>query len=139
LYDGYIKRIYEKYGVDNPAKNDKIRKKQRLITVEKIEKQICNGGQITPAYNINSISILEEVAKKLGIKDLQHAENGGEYHIKDLGYWVDGYSKEKNIVIEIDEQHHFNKDGSLKEKDIIRQREIEELLKCKFIRIKYEN
>ncbi len=139
LYDRYIQGIYEKYGVDNPAKNDKIRKKQRLITIEKIKKQICNGGQITPAYNINSISILEEAAKNLGITDLRHAENGGEYHIKDLGYWVDGYSKEKNIVIEIDEQHHFNKDGSLKEKDVIRQKEIEELLGCKFIRIKYEN
>lgn len=31
------------------------------------------------------------------------------------------------------------KNGNLREKDIIRQREIETLLGCKFIRIRYEN
>jgi hypothetical protein len=42
------------------------------------------------------------------------------------------------LVIEIDEPHHFNSDGSLKQKDIEREKEIRELLKCEFIRIKYE-
>jgi len=139
LHNDYVKKIYVKYGVDNPAKNDEIRKKQRLITLQKIQKQISNGGQIIPSYNIKSISILEQKAKELGITDLRHAENGGEYYIKELGYFVDGYSKEKNVVIEIDEKSHFNKDGSLKNKDIIRQKEIEKLLGCNFIRIKYEN
>ena len=41
-----------------------------------------------------------------------------------------------NIVYEYDEKHHFNSDGILKEKDIQRQREIEEFLGCTFIRIK---
>jgi very-short-patch-repair endonuclease len=52
-----------------------------------------------------------------------------------LGYFVDGYSKEQNIVLEYDEPHHFNSDGNLKESDIIRQNEIEEYLDCTFIRI----
>ena len=92
-------------------------------------------GQIYPNYNKSSISILENKAKELGITDLQHAENGGEFYIKELGYWVDGYSKEKNIVIEYDEPHHYNSNGELREKDKIRQQEIEKLLSCKFIRI----
>ena len=67
---------------------------------------------------------------------IQHAENGGEYHIKELGYWVDGYDKENNIVYEYDERKHFDVNGNLSERDIIRQKEIENFLKCKFIRIK---
>ena len=39
-----------------------------------------------------------------------------------------------NIVIEYDEKLHYNKDGSLKEKDIIRQNEIINELKCRFFR-----
>jgi hypothetical protein len=39
-------------------------------------------------------------------------------------------------VIEWDEPHHYNIDGILKEKDTIRQKQIEECLKCKFFRVK---
>ena len=88
-----------------------------------------NGNQVIPGYNISSILILEQRAKELGITDLQHAENGGEYHIKELGYFVDGYSKEKNIVIEYYEKFHTS---NIK-KDMNRQQEITNLLKCKFI------
>ena len=95
-------------------------------------------GQVVPRYNINSISIIEEYGSKYNY-NFRHAENGGEFHIKELGYYVDGYDIEKNVVIEIDEPHHFNSDGSLKEKDYSRELEITKLLKCKFIRIKYEN
>ena len=66
-----------------------------------------------------------------------HAENGGEYHIKELGYWVDGYSPTKNIVIEYDEEYHFTKNGRYRKKDIQRQLEIEKFLNCIFIRIKH--
>jgi hypothetical protein len=110
-------------------------RKMRVAAIERISIAKFNGNQVMPNYNPSSISILEEIAKEMGITDLQHAENGGEFFIKELGYFVDGYSKEKNIILEYDEQHHFNPDGSLKESDIIRQKEIEEYLKCEFIRI----
>jgi hypothetical protein len=55
---------------------------------------------------------------------------------KELGYFVDGYDKENNVVYEWDEKRHFNKDGSLKSKDVLRENEIKQFLKCKFIRIK---
>lgn len=58
------------------------------------------------------------------------------FFIAELGYWVDAYDKEKNVVLEVDERHHYNIDGSLREKDVIRQKEIEEFLSCKFIRIR---
>ena len=50
--------------------------------------------------------------------------------------WVDGYSKEKNILLEYDEKHHFDLNGNLLLQDKIRQEEIKSYLRCKFIRIK---
>jgi len=88
-----------------------------------------NGFQLVPNYNPISIPILEQKAKELGITDLQHAENGGEFRINEIGYYVDGYSKEKNIVIEYYEKFHKNNT----EKDLQRQIEITNLLKCEFI------
>ena len=105
------------------------RKNMRISALNNIAERI---GQVMPNYNRSSIPIIEAKANELGITDLQHAENGGEFYIKELGYWVDGYSKEKNIVIEYDEPHHKRQ----VEKDMIRQTEIVELLECKFIRIK---
>jgi len=93
-----------------------------------------SSGQIMPNYNKGSISVIEQYGKECGYS-FKHAENGGEYHIKELGYFLDAYDVENNIVLEIDESYHFKK-GELRKKDKIRQREIEELLKCKFIRIK---
>ncbi len=52
------------------------------------------------------------------------------------GYFVDGYIPELNLVIEIDENHHFTIDNKLKKKDIERQKYIQNQLHCKFLRIK---
>lgn len=90
-------------------------------------------GQVSPRYNKSSIRALEQKAAELGIDDLIHAENGGEFQIS--GYFLDGYSPSKNIVIEYDERHHFDSAGNLRKKDIIRQQEIEAKLGCTFIRI----
>lgn len=46
---------------------------------------------------------------------IQHAENFGEFYIKELGYYVDGYDKENNIVYEWDEKWHYKK-GLLRDK-----------------------
>ncbi len=92
-------------------------------------------GQIVPNYNLNACKLIEEYGNQHGY-NFQHAENGGEFHIKDLGYWVDGYDVEKNVVIEVDESHHFDYNGNLIERDIRRQKEITEFLRCEFIRIK---
>lgn len=118
---------------DTYIRTSDINKKSRISALNRIRKQV----QIVPNYNINSISIIEEYGKKHGY-NFQHAENGGEYYIKSLGYFVDAYDKEKNVVLEIDEPYHFNTDGSLKNKDVIRQEEIIKELDCKFIRLKYE-
>ena len=108
--------------------------KRRLRHIKRIEENKNNGYQLVPAYNKDGCEIFDNIMKEKNIH-IQHAMNGGEYYIKELGYWLDGYDKENNIVYEFDESHHFIK-GLLKEKDITRQQEIEKYLKCEFIRIK---
>lgn len=99
--------------------------------IERIKRQ--SGFFIS--YNPESILIIENYGKQHGYT-FQHAENGGEVQI--CGYFVDGYDKENNVVIEYDEKHHFHKNGQLKQKDYIRQQNIIDELKCKFIRINYK-
>lgn len=116
----------------NAIKNTDRNKKIRLKKIEWIQNTKNNGNQIFPAYNTKAIPILEQKAKELGITDLMHAENGGEFYIKELGYWVDGYSKEKNIVIEYYEKYHNRQT----ERDERRKQEIVDFLKCNFYEIK---
>lgn len=111
------------------------KKKCRISAIKRIERNV--GHQISPNFNPDACKLIDEYGKKYGY-NFQHAMNGGEYFIQDLGYWVDGYDSRKNIVIEIDEKKHFDANGNLRKKDIVRQNEIKHQLNCKFIRIKLE-
>lgn len=140
-------------GVNNPMfgkkhsidTRRKIQEKRKLQTISEETRRkmsrshklrVTRGEKfVCPNYNRKSISLIEAYGKKHGY-DFQHAENGGEFFIAELGYWVDAYDRQKNVVLEVDEKHHYNMDGSLREKDVIRQKEIEEFLSCKFIRIR---
>lgn len=106
----------------------------RLIKLELIKKNLENGYQIIPGFNKKACEIFDKISKDKNIH-IQHAMNGGEYYVKELGYWLDGYDIENNVAYEYDEKSHFV-NGQLKEKDRIRQLEIENFLRCKFIRIK---
>lgn len=107
----------------------------RISAIKRIEKNKFLGNKIITNFNPDACKIIDKYGKKHGY-NFQHAMNGGEYHIKELGYFLDGYDNTKNIAIEIDERHHFDLNGKLKEKDVIRQNEIQSHLNCEFIRIK---
>jgi len=107
---------------------------KRLKRIEEISINKFDGYQTIPSFNRKACHLFDNIMKEQNIY-IQHAMNGGEYYIKELGYWLDGYDKENNIVYEFDERQHFTY-GKLKQKDIDRQEEIENFLKCKFIRIK---
>jgi hypothetical protein len=109
--------------------------KMRISALAYLEQ---NKGQLVPRYNRHSIPLIEAYGKEHGYK-FMHAENGGEYFIRELGYFLDAYDPINNIVLEVDERHHFEYDGTLKQKDRIRQKQIENLLECTFVRIKYDN
>jgi len=127
----------EKYGkIEADKRRCNANEKRSIASSKSRIRQIQQRcGQIMPNYNPAGCIIIDWYNMYYDL-NFQHAENGGEYHIKELGYFVDGYDKEKNIVIEIDERHHFDSSGNLRECDVQRQRRIENLLKCEFIRIK---
>lgn len=102
------------------------KRKIRLAILERIRN--CKG-QIQPQYNPTACKVIDEYGKQHGY-NFQHAENGGEYHIRELGYWVDGYDKEKNTVIEYYESYHHDEK---QKRDLQRQKEIVNYLKCDFI------
>lgn len=83
-------------------------RKHKPETIDKLRvlhsKKIVNN-KWHPSFNIEACRIIENYGKKYGY-NFQHAMNGGEYFIEDLGYWVDGYDKEKNVVIEYYEIGH---------------------------------
>jgi hypothetical protein len=112
----------------------KISRGYRLATIKRLQRYAREGYQVHPSFNEDACRLIDAYGNKHGYK-FKHAMNGGEYFIKDLGYWVDGYDKEKNVVIEVDEPYHF-KNGKLRDKDKKRQKEIKSFLKCKFIRKK---
>ncbi len=100
-----------------PEQNRKI----RLSTINLISQNKLNGGQLFPRYDLWACEYFDKLNKEKGW-NLQHAQNGGEYYIKELGYWLDAYDKEKNVIVEYDEKWHNRL--SRKNKDLIRQKEI---------------
>lgn len=126
------KRIGSKNGMYGKTHSNLTKKKLRLIYIQQLKKI---NSDVHPMYNPCACKLIDEYGKQNNY-NFQHALNGGEYYIKDLGYWVDGYDIEKNVVIEIDEKKHFDRKGNLKKKDVIRQQEIQSHLNCEFIRIK---
>lgn len=84
-------------------------------------------------YNPKACDFMDKWGKINGY-NFQHALNGGEYFISKLGYWVDGYDKEKNVVFEYDEKQHYTSENLLLEDDRNRMDKIIRNLSCKFFR-----
>jgi DNA-directed RNA polymerase subunit RPC12/RpoP len=101
-------------------------RKRRLREI----KEKC--GQIMPNHNPVACEIIRWFNMYYDF-NFQHAENGGEICIG--GYFPDGIDEKRKTIIEIDEPRHFNPDGTYKQKDIQRQKYLENL-GYKIIRIK---
>ena len=116
-------------GNKNRTPSEETRRKMRLARIHYIEKIKLLGAQMKPAFNLTACHYFNELNKQNGW-NLQHAMNGGEYYLEDLGYWVDAYDKNKNIAIEYDEGYHNKR----KDADTRRMNEIKRHLGCKFYR-----
>jgi len=111
---------------------EKTKRKMRLSAIKRLQEKYGKG--IRPSFNPKACEFMDQYGKHHGY-NFRHAMNGGEFYIKKLGYFVDGYDKVKNIIFEYDEKHHFDINGNLKQKDIRRMNEIKEYLdNCKIIR-----
>ena len=107
----------------------------RISAIKRIEQL---KGKYNPNYNPKACQFFRGINERFHL-DGRHAENVGEIHIKELGYFVDYYSPELNLVIEWNEKSHYNFDGNLKAREQQRQKEITEHLKCTFININQSN
>jgi len=107
---------------NNPSWRPDVRQKLRERRLEKV----------TPCFNPIACQKIDEYGKKYGYH-FQHAMNGGEVHI--IGYSVDGYDKDNNVVIEYYEPWH----SRTKKQDERRKKRIIGHLGCKFIELKENN
>lgn len=119
----------------NKGKTHSESTKNKIATSHRINRsQLIEDTIQFPNFNIHACSIIEEYGKMNGY-NFQHALNGGEFHIKELGYWVDGYDIDKNVVIEYYEKHHLIPKQEIKDKK--RMENIIKTLNCKFIIVYY--
>lgn len=122
-------------GYKNKGKKhtDDFKRKCRIRMIEKLK---ATHQNFHPGYNKKACEYFDKLMLKNNI-NIKHALNGGELHLNELGYWVDGYDEVNNVIYEFDERRHYDIYGNLSEKDKIKQKEIEQHLNCKFIRIKW--
>lgn len=111
--------------------------KNRTQSIRKI-RSLLGTQSYHPNFNKKACEFFDYLNKELNWNGI-HALNGGEYYIVDTGNWVDYYEPTLNLVIEWDESTHHYKNGKLDKKDILREQQIINVLKCKFIRLKQNN
>jgi hypothetical protein len=104
--------------------------KMRLSAIKRMNARF---GQTKPNYSPIACQKIDEYGKQHGL-NFQHAMNGGEFYIKGLGYWVDGYDRNSNVVIEYYEKRHNTE--SRKVHDLKRKQEIRKSLGCKFVELR---
>jgi hypothetical protein len=128
-----LKELFRKNNLGKKL-SEETKEKMRDSAINRIEIAKFNDEQLTPNFNRTGCQLIEQYGKDNGYT-FQHAMNGTERKIK--GYFPDGYDKDRNTIIEIDEPYHEN--PIQKEKDVIRQKNLIEHLKCDFIRIKVDD
>ena len=140
-----IKQFYKKSGKTHSRKfktgelipsftnrkhNEETKRKLREATIKYLQETVNFQG---PRYSKRACEFLDILNEKFNWH-LQHALNGGELNVD--GYFVDGYDKNLNLVVEYDERYHYDdiERNILKERDLKRQQYIIERLHCKFYR-----
>lgn len=108
---------------------EKIRITRRKMAAEKF----LLLGFSSPRVNIAACKFIDSWGKTNGY-NFQHGTNGGEVYFSNVGAFVDGYDRKKNVVFEYDEKHHFDIYGNLKPKDVQRMNDLMKQLKCSVIR-----
>ena len=114
--------------------SDQYKEKCRNAAIKRMLKQRLDGNLNLRSYNPKACKYFDALNQQNGWS-IQHAKNGGEYNI--CGYFVDGYDKDKNLVVEYDENYHYvlkNGHWVLRDKDIKRMNTIKTRFGCDFYR-----
>lgn len=102
----------------------------RTYDMYQLDKELCNvlldkyKGLNRVPHRLREESSLKTIEQLLGITLIR------QYRV--LNYRIDGYDPVNNVAYEIDEPEHKYKQNE----DDERQRQIEKILKCTFVRIK---
>ena len=123
-----IAKTKEKHPMYGKSLTLETKRKCRISAIKRIEREKLNGYQLIPSWNLIACRRIDDYGKQYNY-NFRHAMNGGEFFVKDLGFFVDGYDKEKNTVIEYYEKRHDNQ----VQKDFERETEICNHLGCDFI------
>jgi len=102
----------------------KLSKSVRLTRLKRIEN---NYGILSPFYNPKACEYFKKFDEENKTQGHYAVYGGGEFQIKELGYFPDYINFEKKLIMEWDENtsKHFDKNGNLREKDVIRQKQIQ--------------
>lgn len=109
---------------------------KKILRIKRIEQIKKNYGISKPNYNLQACNWFKFFDKVNDTNGRYAVYGGGEYYIKEIGYWPDYINFDKKLIIEWDEERHFI-DNELKEKDVSRQKEIQNIFPdFEFIRIR---
>lgn len=98
-------------GHKGPTISDEGLKKLRIKEIE-IEIDRYNGNQMIPLFNKKSCIFFDKLDSIMNWNGI-YATKGKEYKIESLGYFVDYYEPNRNVVIEWDEKNHYTPIGKL--------------------------
>ena len=135
ISDG-VKRNHAEFPKIGPNKGKRFSTEWKNNISSSIVRYRENRGwdkKFKPGYNEEACKIIDDFARENGY-NFKHAENGGEFRVPTTRYWVDGYDKERNTVIEYYEKFHETR----KERDMIRIDKIKQVLNCDVIILKEE-
>ena len=120
-----------KFNINGKPHTEETKQMLREKMIEYIKKN--GNGDFGQHYSKNACKYIDFLNSKNGW-NLIHAENGGEKQV--CGFFLDGYDEQLNIAFEYDEPKHYKDvyNNILKEKDIKRQKQIINELKCKLYR-----
>ena len=116
------------------------RQKMRIAACKRVLELHCNNKD----GRINNVGLKEgayfaQMEKERGWDGIYYEKSKKQFLIEDLGYFVDYYEPNLNIVVEYDEPRHY-KQNILKEEDVKRMNEIISYLGCQFWRYnEYKN
>jgi len=113
---------------------DETKRKMRISAIKRIKENGFIGREMYPSVNPKEKDYFLKLEEKNDWNGIFFGKNKKQFLVENLGYFVDYYEPDKNIVVEYDETRHYGKDWTLKEKDIKRQEEIIKILHCKFYR-----
>ena len=117
--------IFHQKGVDCQLVPDvRFRKREKMIL------RILSLKKCVPGYNMKSCEMIDVINELYGW-NLQHALNGKEVCLG--GYFPDGHDKERSIIFEYDEEHHYYDNGELKGYDKKRQKNLFDYFKIRGI------